>query len=193
MTHPLLCRHLTAPMCTYSRRRKERRISLTNTTLSVKCESWMWLTTFSSVIVIQATRYHFVHNQLNMIHFIYNLLCIHRSYIVNSNVVCVCALSVTNLASAPNQRFSATLPHACVILPTHPFHPTHNRCGNLSAVLQTYAQPLCLLFSLLRHSSADLPLLRMRGWFLWDNAAIPPTFRVKVHNCASFVDISRSV
>ena len=43
------------------------------------------------------------------------------------------------------------------------------------------------------HQSADRPPLRMRGWFLRDNAAMPPAYRVRVHNCASFVDISRSV
>ena len=43
-------------------------------------------------------------------------------------------------------------PAPCIILPklTHPFHPAHVCCDDLS-FLQTYAQPLCLPFSLLRH------------------------------------------
>ena len=45
------------------------------------------------------------------------------------------SLSVTNSASVPNQHYSATLLHACVILPksTHPFHPAHAHCGDLSS------------------------------------------------------------
>ena len=40
-----------------------------------------------------------------------------------------------------------------------------------------------------RHLSADRPLQRLRGCFLGDNAAVPPTYRVKVEKCASSVDI----
>ena len=44
------------------------------------------------------------------------------------------SLLVMNSASAPDWHFSATLLHACVILPksTHPFHPAHARCGDLT-------------------------------------------------------------
>ena len=43
-------------------------------------------------------------------------------------------LSVTKSASATDRRFPATLLHACVFLSqsTHPFHPAHARCGDLS-------------------------------------------------------------
>ena len=129
------------------------------------------------------------------------------------------SLSVTNSASAPDRCFSATLLHACVIMPkSHPFDPAHARCGDLSSGRFTdphaqRPQPLCACISpcwdiydmsqsirtfwlvfervdeKLRspHPSADWPLPRMRGWFLRDNAAIPPAYQVKVHNCASFV------
>ena len=40
-----------------------------------------------------------------------------------------------------------------------------------------------------RHLSADRPLQRLRGCFLGDNAAVPPTYQVKVQKCAGFVDI----
>ena len=44
------------------------------------------------------------------------------------------SLSVTKSASATDRRFPATLLHACVFLSqsTHPFHPAHARCGDLS-------------------------------------------------------------
>ena len=95
----------------------------------------------------------------------------------------------------------------------------------LPAVLQAYAQPLCLPFSLLRHLwhvsvNPDLFAFFLEYWkgrwkqhqstnchiqvptnhfwgyvddFLWDNAAMPPAYRDKVHNCARFVDVSRCV
>ena len=57
-------------------------------------------------------------------------------YLTNKVAPCIMALtlSVTNSASAPDWRFPATLLHACVILSksTHPFHPAHARCGDLS-------------------------------------------------------------
>ena len=45
----------------------------------------------------------------------------------------------------------------------------------------------------LPHPRADWPLRRMLGRFLRDNADMPPAYWVKVHNCASFFDVSTSV
>ena len=49
-------------------------------------------------------------------------------------LTCPITLSVTKSAFATDRRFPATLLHACVFLSqsTHPFHPAHARCGDLS-------------------------------------------------------------
>ena len=41
----------------------------------------------------------------------------------------------------------------------------------------------------LPHLRPAHPHLRVRGWFLSENAAMPPGQQVKVHKSASFVDI----
>ena len=41
----------------------------------------------------------------------------------------------------------------------------------------------------LPHLRPTHPHLRVRGWFLLENAAMPPGQQVKVHKSASFVDI----
>ena len=41
----------------------------------------------------------------------------------------------------------------------------------------------------LPHISPAQPHVRVRGWFLSENAAMPPGQQVKVHKSASFVDI----
>ena len=43
--------------------------------------------------------------------------------------------------------------------------------------------------SQLPHLRPAHPHLRVRGWFLSENAAMPPGQQVKVHKIASFVDI----
>ena len=43
--------------------------------------------------------------------------------------------------------------------------------------------------SRLPHLRPAHPHLRVRGWFLSENAAMPPGQQVKVHKSASFVDI----
>ena len=43
--------------------------------------------------------------------------------------------------------------------------------------------------SRLPHLRPAHPHLRVRGWFLSENAAMPPGKQVKVHKSASFVDI----
>ena len=45
----------------------------------------------------------------------------------------------------------------------------------------------------LPHLSPAQPHVRVHGWFLSENAAMPPGQQVKVHKSASFVDIWKCV
>ena len=89
------------------------------------------------------------------------------------------------------------------------YRPTHSFCACLSAFWDIYdmchsIRTLLLFASTERvdESNIKAPTSTSKCWlttsedawvFLPDNSAILPAYRVKVHNCASFVEISRSV